>query len=284
MKCYSLLRNKCSFMFMNLKRPNLNTLKNLRIKWLISCNTEELVKQMFKDVEKFKSVKLDKDDEVDIWKIQNDDICLKGICYVVETSGTTGTNKIIQVEEDCIASNIYALLEILNLSNEIIYFGTPLTFDPSMIELFLSLISGSCLLIVDAKLRSIPHLLLQAMFPTFHKGVTFLQMAPSVFNCWQSDDMKYIFEKSTLKYILLGGERFPNQVLNYYDNKKNLRLFNIYGITEVSCWASIYEITTKDCKVSIGSALKDTLIEVRDDQTQVFDGIGELFIGNKQIH
>lgn len=241
---------------------------------------------MFENITLHRKLKIDETAELLFWKYEDIDIKYNNnICYIVQTTGTTGNNKLVKVEHSCISSNIFSLLEIFQLSNEIIYYGTPLTFDPSMIELFLALASGSCLLIVPDNIKRVPNLLLKAMFPlknNYCNGVTFLQMVPSVFNQWQSDNIRFIFEKSSLKHLVLGGEKFPIDILNYISN--NVNVYNIYGITEVSCWASIYKVEANMSSVCIGSPLNDTILEIRNDNNvTISNGIGELFIG-KETH
>lgn len=69
----------------------------------------------------------------------------------------------------------------------------------------------------------------------------------------------------------------------------NKRIFNIYGITEVSCWSSIYEVTAKDIKeecenVPLGKPLDDfTFFRLVNEFGNVLldpDCLGELEIGS----
>jgi len=57
---------------------------------------------------------------------------------------------------------------------------------------------------------------------------------------------------SDLRVLVLGGERCPTgSVLRSWKADGNrTRLINIYGVTEVSCWASWYEITEDDLQLS----------------------------------
>lgn len=65
--------------------------------------------------------------------------------------------------------------------------------------------------------------------------------------------------------LVLGGEKFPSakevmawQNWNDIDNRK--RIFNIYGITEMSCWALIHEVTKDDLecgKIPLGIPIDD---------------------------
>ena len=70
---------------------------------------------------------------------------------------------------------------------------------------------------------------------------------------------------SHLRFLVLGGEAFPKckeieQWLDWNDPDRK-RVFNIYGITEVSCWATMKEVTKLDLEneeISIGAVLDDS--------------------------
>lgn len=64
---------------------------------------------------------------------------------------------------------------------------------------------------------------------------------------------------------MLGGEQFPStkEVLSWqdWDGSSTKRVFNIYGTTEVSCWAMIHEVTRADLdsgEVPLGELLEGT--------------------------
>ena len=79
---------------------------------------------------------------------------------------------------------------------------------------------------------------------------------------------------------------------NLFQNQT--RIFNLYGITEVSCWATCHEVNPLSLSthtssnraanmVPIGECLLDTCIELRD-QSEADGGIeGSLWIGQLQI-
>ena len=84
---------------------------------------------------------------------------------------------------------------------------------------------------------------------------------------------------TSLRILTLGGESFPNLDSELYPCLENVRVYNIYGITEVSCWASINLVTDRDDS-SLGIPLSDTIFEVRNQDGKVInEGVGELFIG-----
>jgi acyl-CoA synthetase len=88
-------------------------------------------------------------------------------------------------------------------------------------------------------------------------------------------------------------------VLRQWKSKENSTdIFNLYGITEVSCWATIHKVVIQnvaqsfDCdacetevpsqqdSVPLGNALSQTLLSVKNDSgEEVNTGEGELYIG-----
>ena len=53
-----------------------------------------------------------------------------------------------------------------------------------------------------------------------------------------------------LKCLILGGEQFPSlsNLIIQQMIQQNKRIINIYGLTEMSCWASFYILTENDLK------------------------------------
>jgi acyl-CoA synthetase len=107
-------------------------------------------------------------------------------------------------------------------------------------------------------------------------------------------------EKSSLRVLVLGGEPCPSaQVLGHWKLKQNkTEIFNVYGITEVSCWATVHKVVIPDLEqsfdlndydthvpsqqypVPLGNALSQTLLSVKNDSgEELVTGEGELYIG-----
>ena len=161
------------------------------------------------------------------------------------------------------------------------YFGTNLTFDPSMIELLLALTTGACLLSVSGEIGTNPGLLYDTLFTRKRvPRVTVIQMCPSLFLRWSTDEIKSVLLKEHLKILALGGEQFPGIIKNF-ERAESLRLFNLYGVTEVSCWASMCEVRG-DRDVTLGTVLDDTVFEVRNEcGDEIGEGFGELYVGKR---
>ncbi|KAJ8962455.1 hypothetical protein NQ317_013440, partial [Molorchus minor] len=256
------------------------TVEDLKVNWILSLKDIKDIKQ-FREIDRFE---LRERDSLTLWQRSlplSANFNYSNIFCVVQTSGTTGENKIIRVPHTCIQPNASALRKLFKINHDdIIYWGTPLTFDPSLIELLLALQTGATLLIVPYEVSINPSALYKSIFCI--KNVTVLQMVPSIFLRWNETQIRDILKNSALRILAFGGENFPKKLLGY-EKRDSLRLFNLYGISEVSCWASACEIdnATGNDDVPIGQSLEETVVEMRDeDGNKIEYGEGEIVIGS----
>uniref|UniRef100_A0A803T0E7 Aminoadipate-semialdehyde dehydrogenase n=1 Tax=Anolis carolinensis TaxID=28377 RepID=A0A803T0E7_ANOCA len=216
------------------------------------------------------------------------------IAYILHTSGTTGLPKIVRVPHKCIVPNILHLRDIFQITpDDIVFMASPLTFDPSVVELFIALTSGASLLIVPHLIKMLPQKLSKALF--HQHRVSVLQATPTLIRrfgiqCIQS---KVLSADTSLRILALGGEAFPGvNVLRSWKEKGNkTHIFNIYGITEVSCWATYYKIPEEvfsshqfDSLVPLGAPLSGTVVEVKDTNGfTVLEGDGQVYLGKIDV-
>ncbi|XP_063166650.1 beta-alanine-activating enzyme isoform X2 [Candoia aspera] len=213
------------------------------------------------------------------------------LAYILHTSGTTGVPRIVRVPHKCIVPNILHLSEIFKITpDDVVFMASPLTFDPSVIELFITLASGACLLILPTVIKMMPQQLSRALFQR-HR-VTVLQATPTLLKRFGVQHIRstILSVDASLRILALGGEACPGlSVLRSWKEKGNkTHLFNIYGITEVSCWATCYRIPEEvfdmdhrfDSLVPLGTSLPGTTVEVKDaNGSAVLEGEGQVFIG-----
>ncbi|XP_067453656.1 beta-alanine-activating enzyme isoform X1 [Thunnus thynnus] len=216
------------------------------------------------------------------------------LAYVLHTSGTTGLPKIVRVPHKCILPNVLHLSSLFQISaDDVVFLASPLTFDPSVVEIFLALSSGAQLLIIPAVIKKIPNRLAQLLFKNHQ--TTVLQVTPTLLGRFGQRILKQevLSSSSSLRVLALGGESCPSPSLlsswRHEDNKTHI--YNIYGITEVSCWACCYKIpqsllqfgnTSMVSSVPLGTPLMDTVVEVRDELgCVVTEGEGQAFIGGE---
>ncbi|OPJ71149.1 acyl-CoA synthetase family member 4 isoform B [Patagioenas fasciata monilis] len=216
------------------------------------------------------------------------------LAYVLHTSGTTGIPKIVRVPHKCIVPNIQHLKSVFEITrDDMLFLASPLTFDPSVVELFIALASGASILIVPNTIKMMPVELSAALF--HRHRVTVLQATPTLLRRFGAHIIKstVLSANTSLRVLALGGEAFPMlNLLKSWKHKENkTSIFNLYGITEVSSWATCYKIPEEvfsadfrtDFPIPLGSPLLGTKVEVRDTNgSAVLEGEGQVFIGGEE--
>uniref|UniRef100_A0A182V625 Uncharacterized protein n=1 Tax=Anopheles merus TaxID=30066 RepID=A0A182V625_ANOME len=211
----------------------------------------------------------------------------RDIAFCIRTSGSTGQPKTVLVPSTCIMPNVLSLSNRFELSGrDVIFVCSPPTFDPFVLDIVMGLRVGATLLMVDNSIRLSPKRLLDVLFP----GITFMQMTPSMFTRWSKTDMLDIIfgPQTTLRTLVLGGERFP--VLPRPADCR-VSVYNIYGITEVSCWSMIQKVQSQDNQTDIplGEVLDQSIVlQIRNEidggvqADHLVNGskIGQLYIGS----
>ncbi|XP_054584889.1 beta-alanine-activating enzyme [Eptesicus fuscus] len=215
------------------------------------------------------------------------------LAYVLHTSGTTGIPKIVRVPHACIVPNIQHFRVLFEITQEdVLFLASPLTFDPSVVEIFVALSSGASLLIVPTSVKVLPSQLAAVLFSR-HR-VTVLQATPTLLRRFGSQLIKstVLSASTSLRVLALGGEAFPSLTVlkGWREVGNRTQIFNVYGITEVSSWATFYRIpeeilnSTLKCElpVQLGFPLLGTVVEVRDASGfRIEEGNGQVFLGGR---
>ncbi|MGQ7138869.1 non-ribosomal peptide synthetase [Bacillus cereus group sp. Bce030] len=202
--------------------------------------------------------------------------------YVLHTSGSTGKPKGVKV----IRKNLNYILENLQnlfpVNKESVYlFSTPYTFDVSISEILGWIIGGGSVYCLD-----LSSLEVYRKFPSLINkyGVTHMAASPSAFNTiLDSMDMNDLqLMNNSMKYVVIAGERF-NPIIQHkwIQNNMNFKLFNAYGPTETTIYATCFElpkIAMDD--IPIGQPLDGVKIEIQpiDDSN-----LGILLIGGDGV-
>ncbi|XP_047475813.1 beta-alanine-activating enzyme-like isoform X1 [Penaeus chinensis] len=232
----------------------------------------------------------------------------RDLAYAITTSGSTGIPKFVYVPHRCIIPNIYDFVKIFRIGIEdAIFCAAPLTFDPSVVDLFMAFKTGAKLVMVAPQVLKIPDVFLDIMIK---EKVTILQATPALVFSIKAKVKETILSKELgLKVLALGGESFPklSVLKNWLGKNCKTRIFNIYGITEVSCWATVEEVNVDECvhcikndlatnnqtknnenvlddMVPIGKPLSSTIIKVlKSDCEEAAEGEqGEIFVGGTE--
>ena len=151
--------------------------------------------------------------------------------------------------------------------------------------MFLALSAGAKLILVEPSIKSMP---LKVAEIIRREKVTFIQSTPS-FLLQMGPELcrTHLFHPSSpLRNIVLGGEPFPSvkTLKDFIPSNSNSTIYNIYGITEVSCWSSLSKIKLDADLVDLGRPLSDTDWKVTDENGQeISQGEGILKIGGRRI-
>jgi non-ribosomal peptide synthetase component F len=157
--------------------------------------------------------------------------------YAIATSGTTGEPKIVWVPHASAQSNAEAIAQYWNLGQQDSHLMiAPVTFDPWIIDICVTLGCGAKLVMVEDTIRH-NSAKLAALLPRML--LSSIQCTPSYLWSLGSDGITSLL--ATARNVSLGGEPFPmrHQVLSWLGpsaatRRRDIRFFNLYGITEMS--------------------------------------------------
>lgn len=185
------------------------------------------------------------------------------LAYVLYTSGSTGEPKAVMVRRAGLENFIGSIPQIIDGFDEngVIACFTQYTFDIFFLESALAMHCGMTVVLADESEMANPaHIsaLIRA------HGITMLQMTPSRLRLLQLHDREFSCLEG-VRTLMVGGERFPEEMLSQLGRLGGLRIYNMYGPTETTIWSSVGELTGKTV-VDIGKPIADTQIYILDDE------------------
>jgi amino acid adenylation domain-containing protein len=200
------------------------------------------------------------------------------IAYVIYTSGSTGTPKGVMVEHRSACNMLLSSIADFDLTpaDRVLQLA-PLTFDPSIWQIFGTLAAGGCIVIppagterdVDAIVREI-----QA------HAVTVLIAVPALLSVLVERDT--LFDASTLRIVVSGGAQLTPALRDSF-RARHIPLYNVYGPTETSIHVTTHRCDDTDERnfVPIGTPISNMHIYVLDESGEPVrpGGIGEIHIG-----
>lgn len=202
------------------------------------------------------------------------DISLESSCYILFTSGSTGKPKGVEVSHGNVLNFLISMAKKPGLLKEDKFLSvTTFSFDISVLELFLPLITGASVYLAnedevldgDELARIIKN-----------EKITCMQATPSTWRLLIAAGWK---GSSQLK-ILCGGESMPKDLAHKLLGLAK-EVWNMYGPTETTVWSTIKKLSIEDKKILIGSAIDNTCLYILDDKKERCPvGVeGHLFIG-----
>ncbi|MGF9909648.1 non-ribosomal peptide synthase/polyketide synthase [Brevibacillus porteri] len=199
----------------------------------------------------------------------------QNLAYVIYTSGSTGLPKGVMVEHHSAMNMAYYLIELFQVkpSSRVLQLCS-FSFDVSVAEIVMALISGATLVIEDREMLLPGPELISVLQ---EKQITTVMTVPAVLAALPDADLP------DLKTLVIGGEAPSYELITRYANHR--QFFNCYGPTEATVCTTLMLMDTNLRNTPIGRPIANATIYVLDAYLKpVPVGVpGELYIGGKGL-
>jgi amino acid adenylation domain-containing protein len=213
--------------------------------------------------------------------------------YLIYTSGSTGRPKgVINIHRGLLNRLDWMRSALSFDATDVVLQKTPASFDVSVWEFFLPLITGASLALAEPGGHRDPGYLRRAI-ESF--GVTVIHFVPSMLNSFLTDAQEAADDAraasfATVRHIVCSGEELPAALARRcLEALPRASLHNYYGPTEaaidVTAWQATPSALVGRSRVPIGGPVSNVRMYMLDDQLrQVPIGVvGEMYIGGVQV-
>lgn len=207
------------------------------------------------------------------------------LAYIIFTSGTTGQPKGAAIEHGALMNRLLWMVKHYQISSaDTILHKTPISFDVSIWELFLWMISGSKLCLLKIGKEGDPREIAEAIQIN---SVSIIHFVPTMLKPFLRyiDYLETGRELKSLRLVVSSGEALtPDIVTQFYKKIPYSQLSNLYGPTEATI-----DVTYYDCEeiskltsnsVPIGKPIDNIKILILNEalKLQPIGVLGELYI------
>jgi amino acid adenylation domain-containing protein len=187
--------------------------------------------------------------------------------YIIYTSGSTGKPKGVVVSHEALANFLLSMAETPGFTEaDRLLAVTTISFDISLLEIFLPLVTGGTVEIVTTAIARDGHALLERLKSS---AATVMQATPATWRLlidagWKgSPDLK----------ILCGGEALDPELASTLVNM-GCQLWNLYGPTETTVWSTCWRVPSSPDRIRIGTPIANTGIHIlAEDRIPVPPGV-----------
>ncbi|HVJ53062.1 MAG TPA: amino acid adenylation domain-containing protein [Aliidongia sp.] len=199
------------------------------------------------------------------------------IAYVIYTSGSTGRPKGVEVPHGALVNFLWSMRQKPGLTaTDVMAAVTTISFDIAALELYLPLIVGARIELIDHETATDGAALSQRIAAS---GVSVLQATPA---SWRML-LEAGWPGSKGFRAISGGEPLPRDLADAILGRVD-ELWNLYGPTETTVWSTADRVE-RGTAISIGRPIANTEIHILDaDGERVPIGIiGEICIGGAGV-
>jgi amino acid adenylation domain-containing protein len=205
------------------------------------------------------------------------------LAYMIYTSGSTGMPKGAMNAHRGICNRLAWMRDEYRVGHQsVILQKTPVSFDVSVWELFLPLMTGARLVVARPGGHRDPGYLVELIET---RRVTLTHFVPSMLRVF----LEHVTagQLRSLEHVICSGEALPSDLRAAFFSQLSCGLHNLYGPTEAAV-----DVTYWDCRqesisssVPIGRPVANTQIYILDEHRQPAPiGVpGELYIGGVQV-
>ncbi|MGD9899867.1 MAG: amino acid adenylation domain-containing protein [Calditrichaceae bacterium] len=200
------------------------------------------------------------------------------LAYIIYTSGSTGQPKGVLLQHQGLCNFVQAMRNRLSIdeNSNILQFSS-LSFDASVAEIFIALLSGATLFLAKKEVFLSPETLDE--FAEKHK-ITFATLPPSLLSSVPSDKLR------TLRTLVSVGDSCSWDLAKRWYTGHSF--INGYGPTEVTVGSALFDVNDLDADsktVPIGKPLDNTILYILDQSMNPapIGSTGEIFLGGPGI-
>lgn len=208
--------------------------------------------------------------------------------YMIYTSGSTGKPKGVAITQHNLLSLLQASQQQFDFRQDDVWtFFHSYAFDFSVWEIFACLLSGAKLVLVDSCTARAPKALYKLLA---EQKVTVLNQTPTSFKRVIAED-QIQQQPLALRYVIFGGEPLQLSALQDWVCRhalSEIKLINMYGITETTVHVTYHEIQQSDLERStsvIGQPLNHLEVFVVDQDGHILPPglVGEILVSGDGV-
>ncbi|MFH6990695.1 condensation domain-containing protein, partial [Flavobacterium collinsii] len=204
------------------------------------------------------------------------------LVYVIYTSGTTGNPKGVMVEHGNLVSSTISRIEFYQVQKTLLLISS-YAFDSSVAVIWGGLINGGTLVIENESVIKDSESIVKRIIKS---EVTDMLCVPSYYG-FLFNELKKNKDSLKLKNLILAGEQVKlDLIASHKEDFESITLFNEYGPTEGTVWATVFKINDfENLVIPIGRPISNTQIYILDDNLEpvVIGGSGKLYVSGSGV-